>query len=191
MRNNLAIISREKKKKIAVKVHFNQFYIQRLKGLKEHKWNQERKCWFFPKSGNIIEQLIDIFKTENLWIDPSLRQAKENKVLFKNLRREMVSRKYSPKTIKAYINYNNDFLKFTSKTPNNIGERDVKDYLFHLAEEMQVDTSTLNCAINAIKFYYGTFLKKNLLYKKNINNCVYSSIWRNKHSEFIQMLAVI
>ena len=189
MRNNLAIISREKKMKIAVKVHFNQVYIQRPKGLKGHKWNQERKCWFFPKSDNIIEQLIDIFKTKNLWIDPSLKE--ENKILFNDLLREMVSRKYSPKTIKAYINYNNDFLKFTSKTPNNIAERNVKDYLFHLAEEMQVATSTLNCAINAMKFYYGTFLKKYLFYKKNINNCVYSSIWRYKHSEFIQMLAVI
>ena len=37
---------------------------------------------------------------------------------------------------------------------------DVKDYLFHLVEEKEVSTSTLNTAINALKFYYGEVLKK-------------------------------
>ena len=40
-----------------------------------------------------------------------------------------------------------------------------EDYLFHLAEEKQAATSTLNQAINALKFYYGTMLKKKLVYE--------------------------
>jgi len=85
--------------------------------------------------------------------------------LFEDLRKEMVSRKYSPKTIKAYIHYNKNFLNFTGRKPDNITERDVKDYLFHLVEKKQVATSTLNSAINAMKFYYGTILKKNFIYE--------------------------
>ena len=77
----------------------------------------------------------------------------------------MVSRKYSPKTIKAYIYYNRDFLEFTDKTSEYVTEGDIKNYLFHLAEEKQVVTSTLNSAINAMKFYYGTILKKNFIYE--------------------------
>lgn len=94
--------------------------------------------------------LYDILNNENVWIDPSLKQEKER---FQDLRKEMVSRKYSPKIIKAYIHYNEDLLKFTGKEPNSITEGDIKDYLFHLAEEKRVATSTLNSAINALKFY--------------------------------------
>lgn len=85
--------------------------------------------------------------------------------LFEDLRKEMVSRKYSPKTIKAYTHYNREFLKFTSKELHNITEVDIKDYIFHLAEDKQVATSTLNSAINALKFYYGTILKKDFVYE--------------------------
>jgi len=36
---------------------------------------------------------------------------------------------------------------------------------FHLAEERQASASTLNGAINALKFYYGTVLKKKFIYE--------------------------
>jgi len=42
---------------------------------------------------------------------------------------------------------------------------DVKDYLFHLVEEKEVSTSTLNTAINALKFYYGEVLKRRFVYE--------------------------
>ncbi|MCK4256853.1 phage integrase N-terminal SAM-like domain-containing protein, partial [candidate division WOR-3 bacterium] len=77
----------------------------------------------------------------------------------------MVSRKYNPKTIKAYIHYNKDFLKLTGKGTDNIREEDIKDYLPQLVEEKGVATSTLNSAINALKFYYGTILKKKFPYE--------------------------
>ena len=41
-----------------------------MKDIKGHRWNPEEKCWFFPKSDNIIEGQIDIFKDEDMWIDP-------------------------------------------------------------------------------------------------------------------------
>jgi len=83
---------------------------------------------------------------------------------FQNLRRELLSRKYSYKTVKAYFYFNRDFLRFTNKNPNEINESDIKDYLLHLAEKKQFATSTLNQAINALKFYYGTMLKKKFMY---------------------------
>ena len=81
------------------------------------------------------------------------------------MRRELVSRKYSYKTIKGYVYYNKDFLNFTGKSPYAITDNDIKEYLAYLAEEKQFATSTLNQAINALKFYYGTMLKKKFLYK--------------------------
>ena len=84
---------------------------------------------------------------------------------FEDLRRELLSRKYSYKTVKGYLYYNKDFLQFTDKSPSDITDNDIKDYLLHLAEEKQSATSTLNQAINALKFYYSTILKKKFVYE--------------------------
>jgi site-specific recombinase XerD len=170
MRNNRIKITTGQKGKITVTLPYNPIYIEKIKGIKGHRWNPEQKYWIFPNSDNVMKKLLYIFKNENVWIDPSLKQvghtfrfAEES--LFEDLRKEMVSRKYSPKTIKAYIYYNKDLLEFTGKGTDNIRERDIKDYLFHLVEEKKVATSTLNSAINALKFYYGTILKKNFPYE--------------------------
>jgi len=144
---------------------YNPVHIEKLKEIEAHKWNPAQKCWIFPRSSDTIKSLLEIFSNEDVWVDPSLRQGKEDKVFLKDLRREMVSRKYSPKTIKAYTHYNKDFLEFISKGTDNIREEDIKDFLFHLVEEKKVATSTLNSAINALKFYYGTILKKNFAYE--------------------------
>ncbi len=84
---------------------------------------------------------------------------------FEDLRRELVSRKYSYKTVKRYIYYNRDFLSFIKKETADVRESDIKDYLVYLAEEKESATATLNQAINALKFYYGTMLKKKFLYE--------------------------
>ncbi len=42
---------------------------------------------------------------------------------------------------------------------------DIKDYLLYLAEEKQFATLTLNQAINVLRFYYGSMLKKKLVYE--------------------------
>ncbi|MBI4653576.1 MAG: phage integrase N-terminal SAM-like domain-containing protein [Nitrospirae bacterium] len=69
--------------------------------------------------------------------------------------RELISRKYSRMTVKGYLYYNKDFIRFTGKTPPEINDNDIKNYLYYLAEKKQSATSTLNQAINALKFYYG------------------------------------
>lgn len=84
---------------------------------------------------------------------------------FEDLRRELVSRKYSYKTIKAYIYFNKDFLNFLGKRLPDINDDDIKNYLLHLAENKQSATSTLNQAINALKFYYGEVLKRKFVYE--------------------------
>ncbi|MEK7845501.1 MAG: phage integrase N-terminal SAM-like domain-containing protein, partial [Nitrospinota bacterium] len=82
-----------------------------------------------------------------------------------DLRRELLSRKYSYKTVKGYLYYNRNFLNFTGKSPSDINDNDIKDYLLYLAEEKNSATSTLNQAINALKFYYGSMLKKKFIYE--------------------------
>jgi site-specific recombinase XerD len=84
---------------------------------------------------------------------------------FEDLRKELVSRKYSYKTIKGYLYYNKDFINYARKNPSEIKDEDIKDYLVYLSETKGAATSTLNQAINALKFYYGTVLKKKFIYE--------------------------
>lgn len=84
---------------------------------------------------------------------------------FNSLKKELISRKYSLQTIKVYLCYNKDFLKVARKSPEEITNSDIRNYLFHLVEERKISTSTLNIAINALKFYYGIILKKNFIHE--------------------------
>ncbi len=54
---------------------------------------------------------------------------------------------------------------FAVKSPSEITDNDIKDYLLYLVEEKESATSTLNQAINALKFYYGIMLKRKFLYE--------------------------
>lgn len=46
-----------------------------------------------------------------------------------------------------------------------IKDEDIKNYLVYLSEEKGAATSTLNQAINALKFHYGAMLKRKFLYE--------------------------
>ena len=56
-------------------------------------------------------------------------------------------------------------IRYVGKNPSEIKDTDIKDYLVYLSETKAAATSTLNQAINALKFYYGTVLKKKFVYE--------------------------
>jgi len=155
-------------KRIKLTLPYNPTYIKKIKTISGYRWHPDKKYWSFPYSKDILKRILFIFKGENIQLDSILQRLTEetgkNKD-FQVLRRELVFRKYSPKTIKAYLYYNRDMLKLTNKSPFDVKDSDIKDYLFYLAEKKKTATSTLNIAINALKFYYGTMLKRKFLYK--------------------------
>jgi len=128
---------------------------QKFKTIEGYSWHAEGKYWSISCSK--FERLLSIFDGEKLDIDSS--------VWLDKLEKEMVVRKYSLKTIKAYVHYNDNFLKFSGKNPDEMSNTDVKDFLFQMVEEKDVSTSTLNIAINALKFYYGEVLKREFVYE--------------------------
>ena len=78
---------------------------------------------------------------------------------------ELVARRYSHGTIKLYLYHNREFLKFFKKDPYEVSNEAIMGYLYHLANDREVSTSTLNTAINALKFYYGEVLKRRFVYE--------------------------
>ena len=152
--------------KVIIRVPYNQELIKKVKMISGRRWNPKGKYWEVPYEEGLIAKLQSLFG-ENLVIDPYFCLIP--------LQKELSIRKYSRRTIKSYMKYNRDFLLFLGKEPKNVDDEDIKKYLYYVVEGKKVSTSTLNIIINALKFYYGEILKKNLSMRlsvpKKIKNC--------------------
>ena len=61
--------------------------------------------------------------------------------------------------------HNKRFLEFFKNNPHEVSNADIRDYLYHLANDRRASTFTLNTAINALRFYYGEVLKRRFVYE--------------------------
>lgn len=66
----------------------------------------------------------------------------------------MRARKYSPRTIRAYFMYIDDFLRRMGKAPRQGTDADLTAYLAYLESERGASAATLNLAISAVRFFY-------------------------------------
>lgn len=80
-----------------------------------------------------------------------------------NLERELKIRGFSPKTIKSYLLYNKLFLEFAKKSPRAVTNEDIRQYLLFLKDK-NCANSTLNVALNGLKFYYRQILKRKFFF---------------------------
>jgi len=167
-------ILKDRENNLVVSFPYNPQFVQKINSIKGHRWHPDGKYWSFPNTNGILERILKVFEGEKVYIDPTLQSKEFLSPLvgessgegdFEDLRREFVSRKYSYKTVKAYIYFNRDFLNFIHKKPLEITDNDIKEYLVYLSEKKEASTSTLNQAINALKFYYGNMLKRKFVYE--------------------------
>ncbi len=151
---------------------FNLVLVEKIRTIEGKKWHPEEKYWSLPNNNGILEKILKVFESEKIYFDSALKPREEsfkkNHHDFDNLSRELVLRKYSLQTVKAYLYFNRDFINFVDKKPSEVTENNIKDYLLYLAEKKQSATSILNQAINALKFYYGTMLKRKFVYEVKI-----------------------
>jgi len=141
---------------IAVKFPYNTDYIEKIKSIDGYRWHIQKKYWYFPDDDGIVEKILSVFTGEDISIDRELQN-------FDKLERELASRKYSSKTVKIYLYYNKELINFVGKHSYNIDESDIKDYLLYLVENKDATTSTLNTAVNALRFYYQKNLQANFI----------------------------
>ena len=78
------------------------------------------------------------------------------------LENELKLRGFSERTVKMYLFYNQKFLDFIKKDPEQVTEDDVKSFI---AKKMQGGTSAKSIVLimSALKFFYGEVLKKNII----------------------------
>ncbi|MDR3161301.1 MAG: tyrosine-type recombinase/integrase [Spirochaetaceae bacterium] len=80
-----------------------------------------------------------------------------------NLETELHARKYSPKTIRAYLYYNRAFCRTLRKRPEDIEPEDIKVYLGYLDKTLDLSASSVNLAISSLKFFYDKILEKGMV----------------------------
>lgn len=76
------------------------------------------------------------------------------------MKREMLRRKLSPRTVNTYLYYVKQFLLANKdKEPKKFSKRDVREFLYKL-EQKDLSGSTLNIAHNALRFMMINVLHK-------------------------------
>ncbi|MBK9276472.1 MAG: site-specific integrase [Flavobacteriales bacterium] len=75
------------------------------------------------------------------------------------MRRKLEIGRYSPRSIPVYLGATKQlFQHFPNKHPNDIRTEDIEAFQHHLASVRKVSNSTLNQAVNAIRYYYMNVL---------------------------------
>ena len=70
------------------------------------------------------------------------------------LETELRSRKYSPLTQRSYIYYNRLLCRTVNKSPKDIHQEDVTNFLADIEKSKKYSASSMNIIISAIKFFY-------------------------------------
>ena len=149
-------IEPKENRRIIIRIPYDQNLIKRVKTIPGRRWNPQGRYWEVPYEEGLITKFQSLFG-ENLIVDPYFYLIP--------LQKELLIRKYSKRTIKAYIRINRDFLLFSGKGPEEIENKDIKEYLYYAVNQKKVAASTLNIIINALKFYYGEVLKKDFIFE--------------------------
>lgn len=75
------------------------------------------------------------------------------------MRRKLEIARYSPRTVVVYLSAFRQLLqRFPDKHPNDIRTEDIETFQHELATTSKVSNSTLNQAVNAIRYYYKDVL---------------------------------
>jgi integrase/recombinase XerD len=73
---------------------------------------------------------------------------------------ELQLRRYMPSTCERYVDCARAFAAYHMRSPKDMGEREVRQYLFHLAMDRRVSPSTQKMHVASIKFLYNETLQK-------------------------------
>lgn len=78
--------------------------------------------------------------------------------LRKKMKMALELRGYSARTQGAYIGCVKNFAQYFGKSPAEMGETEIREYLYYLVTEKQLSDSSINSAYSALKFFYETTL---------------------------------
>lgn len=148
---------------IELSIPYDPEILKKIHSIPGRKWNESKKLWLIPDS----QTSRDVINTIGDILLPKIPQRSKiftaQSWQFK-LIQELNIRKYSRNTLKSYLFYNSRLLEFTGKNPDKITQSDIYSYLDYMASSKSLSASSMNSAVNALRFYYGEVLKLNFIY---------------------------
>ena len=100
---------------------------------------------------------------------PSNAAVASSPKLLDRLRWILRAKHYSIRTEQAYVDWTRRFILFHNKRhPDEMGEKEISDFLSHLAVEKNVSASTQNQAFSALLFLYQQVLDRKLDFIDNV-----------------------
>lgn len=83
-------------------------------------------------------------------------------LLRKKMQDRMALRGFAPKTEQAYTHWIVDLAKFHHKSPDRLGDEDLKQFMLHLVSERRLAAESCRQAIHAIRFFYAEVLDREI-----------------------------
>ena len=76
------------------------------------------------------------------------------------MQRDLQIRGYSPRTQSMYLRCVRDFVHYFNRPPDELTLEHVYEFQHHVTEERKVSWSYFNTYVCALRFFYGTTLKR-------------------------------
>ena len=86
--------------------------------------------------------------------------------LREQMQRDLQLRGLSVRTQEAYLSQVRDFARYFKKSPDQLGESEIKEYLHYLLREKKASDSTVKQCYGALKFLYQTTLQRGWVMEK-------------------------
>jgi len=80
--------------------------------------------------------------------------------LHDRMQEDLLLKAYSPHTQRAYLGCARHFARHYLRSPEEMGEQEIRDFLLHLARDRKASPATLSMYVNALKFLYNVTLKR-------------------------------
>ena len=76
------------------------------------------------------------------------------------MKTDLLLKRYSPHTTKAYLRCIRDFAKYFMRSPAEMGEAEVRQFLLHLTQERKISPCLQTTYVSALKFLYRITLRR-------------------------------
>jgi len=158
----------EKYFKVDFPGHFNEQMLQAVRTLPGRRWNNDEKFWLIPDNKAAVNQLMKNIYATGLFNVKETTGPKSSSPSIKSDQRFIASqiqkinealtaRHYSEHTKTSYKKWVEEFLTIYQDT-ENLGEREINEFLKNLALKKNVSASTQNQALAALLFYFRFIL---------------------------------
>jgi len=162
-------IKQESINQINIYFTYNVEIIDKIRSIKGRRWLSKQKCWALPYTEETVEELLRLFRVEDLIVEPDLDLFHEKNETNKLIRleevlgaaeRELKLKGFSFKTIKAYLGHIKRLIRFHNKDISEFMEIDIRNYILYLLDEQRSSSSYVNQAVSSIKFLFYNVLKR-------------------------------